>query len=107
MLRTAFHAHAHSKPSKINSTEKQGQRINDDAKLVDDKRLAESRNTRREWKLQKRAATRNAYGVANLHRWLPGELEWIGTSKAGLLLYTKYQTCYTGLKSHKAVRTSH
>ena len=48
-------------------------------------------------KHQKRAATHGAYRVTNQQRMAARRaLEWIGTSKAWLVLDMKYQTCFLG-----------
>jgi len=51
----------------------------------------------REWRRQKRAATRDAYRVTiNQRTQLATRraLEWIGTSNARLVFRYEYQTCY-------------
>ena len=60
------------------------------------------READREWKCEKRAATRGVYRVANQQRMAARRaLEQIGTLKARLVLDMKYQTClstiYPGL----------
>ena len=53
------------------------------------------READREWKCEKRAATRGAYRVANQQRMAARRaLEWIRTSKARLVFRSDVKVCY-------------